>query len=146
MKLSRKVITHSSFGVSLLIMITIFMFYSDMSELLIVTDCHGLLKNYIKFNKIQQCIKWPQCKHILFTLLTFSGHLVIMWRSKRCKHVHGVMTMFFMKLTNTSYSFNIYIYSKMTLSFQYIDFFSYQYISVLSFSMWPFFSIKHQQG
>jgi len=36
---------------------TIFMFCSDMSELLIVTDCHGLLKNYTKFNKIQQCIK-----------------------------------------------------------------------------------------
>jgi hypothetical protein len=105
MKLSRKVITHSSFGVSLLIMITIFMFYSDMSELLIVTDCHGLLKNYIKFNKIQQCIKWPQCKHILFTLQTFSGHLIIMWRSKRYKHVHGAMKMCFMK--HTSYSFNI---------------------------------------
>jgi hypothetical protein len=32
--------------------ITIFMFCSDMSELLIVTDCHGLLKKYTKFNKI----------------------------------------------------------------------------------------------
>ena len=31
---------------------TIFMFCSDMSELLIVTDCHELLKNYTKFNKI----------------------------------------------------------------------------------------------
>ena len=31
---------------------TIFMFCSDMSELLIVADCHGLLKNYTKFNKI----------------------------------------------------------------------------------------------
>jgi hypothetical protein len=36
---------------------TIFMFCSDMSELLIVTDCHELLKYYTKFNKIQQCIK-----------------------------------------------------------------------------------------
>ena len=29
-----------------------FMFCSDMGELLIVTDCHELLKNYTKFNKI----------------------------------------------------------------------------------------------
>jgi len=32
--------------------ITIFIFCSDMNELLIVTDCNGLLKNYAKFNKI----------------------------------------------------------------------------------------------
>ena len=48
---------------------------------------------------------WPQCKHILFTLLTLLGHLIIMWRSGRCKHVHGAMKMFFMK--HTSYSFKI---------------------------------------
>ena len=37
--------------------------------------------------------------------MTFSGHRTIMWRSKRCKHIHGAMEMFFMK--HTSYSFNI---------------------------------------
>jgi len=31
---------------------TFFMFCGDMSELLIVTDCHGLLTNYTKFSKI----------------------------------------------------------------------------------------------
>jgi hypothetical protein len=31
---------------------TIFMFCSDMSELLIVTDCHRLQINYKKFNKL----------------------------------------------------------------------------------------------
>jgi hypothetical protein len=52
MKLSRKVITHSSFGVSLLIMITIFMFYSDMSEL--PTNSHRLSWTAEKLYKIQQ--------------------------------------------------------------------------------------------
>ena len=99
----------------------------------------------------KQCIKWPQCKHILFTLLTFSGHLIIMWRSdwEWCKHVHGAMKMFFMK--HTSYSFNIT--SKNTtfiLTWHFLVniliFFIPIYIVVLSFSVWLFYFYKSSAG
>ena len=65
----------------------------------------------------------------------------------KCKHVHGAMEMHFMK--HTSYSFNITSKNTTvipTWNFLFNIFFSYQYISVLSFSMWPFFFNKTSAG
>ena len=99
--------------------------------LLIVTDCHQLLKNNTKYNNVN--------------ISTFSGNLIIMWRSKWCKHIHGAMKMFFMK--HTSYSSNIN--SKNTtfiptwhFLFNILIFFIPIYFSILSFSMWPFYFYK----
>jgi hypothetical protein len=59
------------------------------------------------WKEFMHCVNTPSHSQIVLLFqFTFSGHLIIRWRSKRYKHVHGEMKIFFMK--HTSCSFNIF--------------------------------------
>ena len=86
----------------------------------------------------------------MFTLLKFSGHLISMWRSKRCKHVHGEMEMLFVK--HTSHSFNITSKNATCIPtwyflFNILIFFTPIYFSIKFLNVsGHFIFINHQQG
>jgi hypothetical protein len=106
------------------------------------------------------CIKWPQCKHILFTLLTFSGHLIIMWRVKTVQICSWGNENVFHEtyIIQFQYHFCHYIYSP-TWHFLFnvliffipiycsncIIFFIPIYFSIMFFGVTILFFINHQQ-